>query len=217
MTQRGSESTLGDLVANALRDGLPADQGNPDIGIVNPGGLRDELLYAGSTASNAANTDGVVTYAEANSVLPFVNNIWTIQLTGKQLKSVLEQQWQPTGADRPYLALGLSDNVRVTQNADNPVGSRITSVLIDGVPLDNAKTYTVSTFSFLGTGGDNFTAFKEGKAKDTGLVDRDVWVGYLKKAGTVSPSFARQEVQARNMPRSVKPNKKVTFRTFGST
>ena len=90
---------------------------------------------------------------------------------------MLEQQWQPTGADRPYLALGLSDNVRVTQNADNPVGSRITSVLINGVPLDNAKTYTVSTFSFLGTGGDNFTAFKDGKAKDTGLVDRDVWVG----------------------------------------
>jgi 5'-nucleotidase len=213
--QRGSESTLGDLVANALRDGLPAAQGNPDIGIVNPGGLRDELLYAGSPASNPANTDGVVTYAEANSVLPFVNNIWTIQLTGKQLKSVLEQQWQPTGADRPYLALGLSDNVRVTQNADNPVGSRITSVLIDGVPLDNTKTYTVSTFSFLGTGGDNFTAFKDGKAKDTGLVDRDVWVGWLKKASTRSPNFARQQVQMRNMPRSVEPNKKVTFRVFG--
>ena len=69
----------------------------------------------------------------------------------------------------------------MTQNADNAVGSRITSVLIDGVPLDNTKTYTVSTFSFLGTGGDNFTAFKDGKAKDTGLVDRDVWVGWLKK------------------------------------
>ena len=73
---------------------------------MNPGGLRDELLYAGSTATNPANTDGVVTYAEANAVLPFVNNIWLVQLTGKQLKSVLEQQWQPSGAQRPYLRAG---------------------------------------------------------------------------------------------------------------
>ena len=41
---RASESTLGDLVANALRDGLPADMGTADIGIVNPGGLRNGSL-----------------------------------------------------------------------------------------------------------------------------------------------------------------------------
>jgi 5'-nucleotidase len=209
---REQESTLGDLVANALRDGIPADQGKADLGIVNPGGLRDELLYAGNPAANPANTDGVVTYAEANGVLPFVNNIWLIQLTGKQLDAVLEQQWQPTGAARSFLALGLSDNVRVTQNPDNPVGSRITSVLVNGQPLSPTKTYTVSTFSFLGTGGDNFTAFTAGTAKDTGLVDRDLWIGYLQKAGTISPDFARQQVVAKNLPRSVKANKKYTFR-----
>ena len=122
-------------MANALRDGLPADIGKADLGIVNPGGLRAELLYAGDTSSNPANTDGVVTYAEANAVLPFVNNIWTVDLTGAQLKTVLEQQWQPrdgTVPSRPFLPLGLSDNVRVTQDASKPVGSRITSVLING-------------------------------------------------------------------------------------
>ena len=103
---RGSESALGDLVADALRDGIPAAQGKADLGIVNPGGLRDELLYAGSTATNPANTDGTVTYAEANAVLPFVNNIWLVQLTGKQLKNVLEQQWQPAGAARPVPRAG---------------------------------------------------------------------------------------------------------------
>ena len=69
-------------MADALRDGIPAAQGKADIGIVNPGGLRAELLYAGEPAANPANTDGVVTYAEANNVLPFVNNIWLVQLTG---------------------------------------------------------------------------------------------------------------------------------------
>jgi len=209
---REQESTLGDLVANALRDGIPADQGKADLGIVNPGGLRDELYFAGNPGANPANTDGVVTYAEANGVLPFVNNIWLVQLTGKQLKAVLEQQWQPSGASRAFLALGLSDNVRVIQNPSNPVGSRITSVLVNGEPMKSSTTYTVSTFSFLGTGGDNFTAFKEGTAKDTGLVDRDLWIGYLKQAGTIAPDFARQQAVAKNMKRSVKPNKKYHFR-----
>ena len=81
-TSAARSPTLGDLVADALRDGIPAAQGKADIGIVNPGGLRAELLYAGEPAANPANTDGVVTYAEANNVLPFVNNIWLVQLTG---------------------------------------------------------------------------------------------------------------------------------------
>jgi 5'-nucleotidase len=213
--ERGLESTLGDLVANALRDGIPASQGKPDLGIVNPGGLRDELRYAGEPAANPANTDGVVTYAEANQVLPFVNNVWLVSVTGRKLKQVLEQQWQPAGADRPFLALGLSDNVRVTQDASKPVGKRITSVIVNGQQVDPKKTYTVSTFSFLGEGGDNFTSFRDGKAKDTGLVDRDVWIGYLQGAGTVAPDFARQQVKAQNMKPSVKPNKKYHFRVSG--
>ncbi len=210
--ERGLESTLGDLVANALRDGLPANQGKADLGIVNPGGLRAELEYAGQPADNPANTNGVVTYAEANSVLPFVNNVWLVTLTGAQIKQVLEQQWQPAGADRPFLALGLSDNVRVTQDPSRPAGKRITSVVVDGRLIDSKKSYTVSTFAFLGEGGDNFTAFTGGKAKDTGLVDRDLWISYLKSAGTISPDFARQQVVATNMKRNVRPNKNYRFR-----
>lgn len=199
---RGAESTLGDLVANALRDGIPAEIAKPDLGIVNPGGLRADLLYAGAPASNPANTDGVITYAEANNVLPFVNNIWTVDLTGAELKKVLEQQWQPASAQRPYLHLGLSDNVEVTQDRTRPAGDRITSVRINDEWLDEKKVYKVSTFSFLGTGGDNFTAFKEGDAKDTGLVDRDLWIKYLRgtEARPVSPDFARQQVITENLP-----------------
>lgn len=208
---RASESTLGDLVANALRDGLPSDFGTADLGIVNPGGLRADLTYAGNTAQNPANTDGVVTYAEANAVLPFVNNIWTVKLTGASLKAVLEQQWQPDGSSRPFLALGLSDNVRVTQDATKPRGSRITSVVLNGQPLDPTKVYTVSTFSFLGTGGDNFGAFTQGTTADTGLVDRDLWISYLKSHPAISPDFARQQVVESGIPAAVQAGDQVSF------
>jgi 5'-nucleotidase len=198
---RGSESTLGDLVANSLRDGLPSDI-HADLGIVNPGGLREDLKFA---------PDGVVTYAEANAILPFVNNIWTVKLTGAQLKAVLEQQWQPDGAGRPFLALGLSDNVRVTQDPTKARGSRITSVILNGEPLDPAHVYTVSTFSFLGTGGDNFTAFAQGVTADTGLVDRDLWIDYLKTHPAIAPDFARQQVVESGLPSSVTAGQLVSF------
>jgi 5'-nucleotidase len=208
---RASESTMGDLVANALRDGLPADMGHADIGITNPGGLRAEFPYAGDTSSNPANTDGVVTYAEANNVLPFVNNIWTVDLKGSDLEQVLEEQWQPAGASRPFLNLGLSDNVQVTLDPSQPVGHRVTSVQIDGKPLDPDKTYTICTFSFLGTGGDNFSAFKNGTSHDTGLVDRDLWIQYLQSHPNLGPDFARQEVNESGMPAYVTGGEHVTF------
>ena len=203
---RASESTLGNLVANSLRDTLAEDRlGGADFGVVNPGGLRNELLYA---RSGAETTDGVVTYAEANAVLPFVNNLWTTTLTGEQVATMLEQQWQrdangnvPT---RPYLQLGLSDNVSYTYDASLPEGSRITSVTIDGEPLDPAADYRVGTFSFLATGGDNFRVFTEGAdTRDSGLVDRDAWIAYLRAHPGLSPDFARHAVAVSGAPDSV--------------
>ncbi len=209
---RGAESTLGDLVANSLRDGLPSDIGSADLGIVNPGGLRADLRYAaGDTTANPANTAGVVTYAEANAVLPFVNNVSLVSLTGTQLRSVLEEQWQPTGASRPFLALGLSDNVQVTQDATRPAGSRITSVIVNGTPLEATRTYTVSTFSFLAAGGDNFASFTRGATRDTGLVDRDLWIGYLRGHAGLAPDFARQQVAESGLPASVSAGQPVSF------
>jgi len=195
---RGSESTLGDTVAEALRSSV----GGADIGIVNPGGLRDELFYEGVEGSET-NHDGVVTFAEANAVLPFVNNVWTVDLTGAQLKQVLEQQDQPDGAQRPFLQLGVSENVKVVYDDTLPEGDRVASVLIDGQPLSLAKTYTVSTFSFLATGGDNFAAFTQGTGSDTGLVDRDVWIQHLGEHNPLSPDFARRQVYATGVPATV--------------
>lgn len=206
---RSRESALGDLVADALRDGV-RDFATPDLGITNSGGLRAELFYAGDVTSNPANTDGVVTYAEANAVLPFNNTVALVKLTGEQLRAVLEQQWQPAGSSRPYLQLGLSDNVRVTADPTAPAGSRITSVRIDGALLDPARIYTVSTLSFLAAGGDNFTAFADGDAVDTGLLDAQLWRDYLADHPSLAPDFARQQVFATGLPTAVTAGAPIT-------
>ena len=209
---RASESTLGNLVANALLDKLSEEEvGGAEIGVVNPGGLRAELCYS---------PDGVITYAEANGVLPFVNNLWTTTLTGAQFKTALEQQWQrdaqgniPT---RAYLQLGLSDNVTYTFDPTAPEGSHITSVTIDGEPLDPAAEYRIGSFSFLLQGGDNFRVFTQGTGtKDSGLIDRDAWIDYIKANSPLSPNFARHAVQVTNQPTAVAAGGPVSFDVAG--
>ncbi len=199
---RSAESTLGDLVASSLRDTLAsAERGGAQIGVVNPGGLRAELFYA---------PDGVITYAEANAVLPFVNNLWTTTLTGAQVKTLLEQQWQtlPDGTvpSRPYLQLGLSDNVTYTYDAARTQGDHITSVTVDGAPLDAAASYRIGTFSFLAQGGDNFRVLAQGSVTtDSGLIDRDAWIAYLQAHPNLAPDFARQAVGLPALPATVAP------------
>nr|WP_307858304.1 ExeM/NucH family extracellular endonuclease [Cellulomonas fulva] len=211
---RASESTLGNLVANSLRETLADEaRGGADIGVVNPGGLRGELLYA---RSGAETQDGVVTYAEANAVLPFVNNLWTTTLTGDQVVTMLEQQWQtnPDGTvpSRPYLQLGLSDNVSYTYDPAAGQGEHITSVTIDGEPLDPEAEYRIGTFSFLATGGDNFRVFTEGAdARDSGLIDRDAWIAYLQSHDDLAPDFARHAVAVTDQPSEVFAGDAVTF------
>lgn len=212
-TDRSAESTLGGLVGNALRDGLPDEFGVADLGIVNPGGLRDDLLFAGNTSSNPANTDGVVTYAEANNVLPFVNNIWLVDITGADLMGVLEQQF-PSAARTTTLQLGVSDNVNITTDPAAPEGERVTGAWIDGVAVDPTETYTVSTFNFLATGGDSFTSFQAGTARDTGLVDRDLWIGYLQdslEGEAIAPDFAKRQVEVPGLPATVTPGEEVSL------
>ncbi|AEE45785.1 ExeM/NucH family extracellular endonuclease [Cellulomonas fimi] len=209
---RSKESTLGGLVANSLLDTLSSpERGGADIGVVNPGGLRNELFFA---------PDGVITYAEANAVLPFVNNLWTTTLTGAQVKTMLEQQWQTnrdgTIPSRPYLQLGLSSNVTYTYDPAAALGSHITSVTVNGAPLDLDAEYRVGTFSFLAQGGDNFRVFEDGAdTADSGLIDRDAWIAYLQAHPNLSPDFARQAVGLADVPTTVEAGAGLAFAVTG--
>lgn len=209
---RAKQSTLGNLVADSLVSSLSAaDRGGAQIGLVNPGGLRAELLRG---------DDGIITYSEANAVLPFVNNLWTTTLTGAQVKAALEEQWQ-TNADgtipsRPYLQLGVSKNVSYTYDASASQGSRITGVWIDGVPLDPAASYRVGSFSFLLQGGDNFRTLAKGTdTRDSGLIDRDAWIQYLKANPSLSPAFASRSAQVTGLPATAAAGSTVGFRVSG--
>jgi 5'-nucleotidase len=209
---RASSSTLGGLVADSLLASLKdPSAGGAEIGVVNPGGLRSELYYA---------PDGTVTYAEANAVLPFVNNLWTTSLTGAQVKAMLEQQWQRDDAgnvpSRPYLQLGTSSNLAYTFDSTRPEGDRITSVRVNGSPIDPQRSYRVGTFSFLAQGGDNFHVFKSGTdTRDSGMIDRDAWISYLTANSPVSPDFAKRSAEVQGAPSSVAAGQQLSITVQG--
>ena len=187
---RGGESTIGNFIADVQL--WAAQQAGADIAVINPGGIRANLKYL----SSGTEGDGVVTYEEAANVQSFANTIMVTKLTGAQVYTMLEQQWQPTGASRPFLKLGVSDGLDYTYDPTAAAGSRILDVTLDGVALDRAGIYTVAANSFLMGGGDNFTVFKSGSGtRDTGWVDLDGMVQYFEASGwPVAPDAVQRAI-----------------------
>ncbi|GAB3195184.1 hypothetical protein GCM10027062_01520 [Nocardioides hungaricus] len=171
---RGGESTLGNLVAEAQRWAAGAQ-----IGFMNPGGLRADLVGMAEGGYPAP-----VTYRQAADVQPFANTLVNIELTGAQIEQVLEEQWQPASASRPFLRLGSSAGFGYTYD---PVAREVTAMYLDGTPLAGDRTYTVAVNSFLAGGGDDFPTFTEGVQRDTGQVDLQAMVDYLKEFASAQP------------------------------
>ncbi|CAM3243632.1 bifunctional UDP-sugar hydrolase/5'-nucleotidase [Nocardioides dubius] len=189
---RGRESTLGNLVAEVQRAQTPAALGGAEIAFMNPGGLRKDMVGTG----------GRLTYRQAADVQPFANTLVRMELTGAQIKAVLEEQWQPAGASRPFLRLGVSEGFTYTYDPAKAKGARITRIWLDDVPLSPSATYAVTVNSFLASGGDNFTTLASGtNKKDTGVTDLQAMVDYLDgRAEPLTPDFTQHAV-------GVSPNK----------
>ena len=170
------ESTLGNVIADSQR----AIMGT-DFAFMNPGGIRADL------------DQGEITWGEAYNVQPFGNSIVTMDMTGKQIKDALEQQW--SGSYPKMLQIsGLS----YIWEKDAPIGQRIVEITDEnGNPLNPEQSYRVAVNNFLATGGDGFTEFKEGINVVTGPTDLETMVEYIKNfEGSISaPEQNRIEVR----------------------
>ncbi|MGV8970503.1 MAG: ExeM/NucH family extracellular endonuclease [Microbacteriaceae bacterium] len=194
---RGGESTLGNLIADVQL--LATEDLGAEVAIMNPGGIRTNLLYASSGAidnqGNPVDPDGNVTFKEAANVQPFANTLVTLDLTGAQLKQILEEQWQPAGLSRPFLKLGLSEGFTYTYDPAALAGSRVSAVFLNGELLAADRVVRVVTNSFLSTGGDQFLTFAAGTNRaDSGRVDLEAFVDYFATNSPVSPDFRQRSV-----------------------
>jgi 5'-nucleotidase len=172
------ENPLGNLIADAqLADTDDADRGDADIALMNPGGVRADLVFDAPPG-----TGGAVTYGEAFSVQPFNNIVTTNTFTGAQLLDVLKDQWCGPVAEAQVVLLPSStltytyNRTTATAISDTPCAGAlnpVSNVRINGVALDTAATYRLTTNNFLADGGDGFQSLRAGTNR-TSLPDFDV-------------------------------------------
>ena len=170
-----SESNLGDLVADALREDAGAD-----IGLVNAGAIRGDRLYPA----------GPLTRRTLIAMHPFGNVNCEIAVTGRVLLAALNSGASklPTGAGQFPQVSGLTMKV----NPRAPPGNRVTGVLVNAQPLDLEKTYTVALPDYVLKGGDSYTMFANARVligPESGNLIVAALEKYVAAKGTLSPGI----------------------------
>lgn len=182
------ERPLGDLIADAQLAATAApDKGGAVIALMNSGGIRADLAYPQSGSEG----DGVVTYAEAFAVQPFNNLMVTMDLTGQQLLTTLQQQFTGINAASPRY-LQISANMHWTADLSQTGANRVvaSSITINGAPLDLTATYRVTVNNFLAGGGDGYLELANGTNLLVGDLDIDAFVAYLTANSSPSTPIA---------------------------
>ncbi|MFJ7768779.1 bifunctional metallophosphatase/5'-nucleotidase [Streptomyces sp. NPDC097107] len=172
----GTESPLGDLIADAqLAYGRTQDP-ETDLALMNPGGIRAPLTYTATGAEG----DGVVTYAEGFTVQPFANTVNLKDYTGAQLIQVLKEQVSGPNEAAPKI-LQISSGLTYTLDLTRTGADRVVtdSIRLNGSPVDENATYRVASNSFLAGGGDGFPTLGEGANELVGTDDLTALEEYL--------------------------------------
>lgn len=173
----GGDSPMGDVIADSMLAAMAPQQAV--AAFMNPGGVR-----AGLAA-------GPITYEQAYTAEPFGNQVVALQLTGQQVLSLLEQQWDNVSKPGVLSVAGIT----YAYDGGAPKGHKVIgdSVRIGGQPLNPVALYRVATNNFLASGGDGFTVFTQGRDTLVGPIDLDALESYLKAQGSVQPPGARVE------------------------
>ena len=183
----GSESPLGDLIADAqLAHGKQLDP-ETDLALMNPGGIRAPLTYA----AKAGEGDGVVTYAEGFTVQPFANTVNLQDFTGAQVVQALKEQVSGPNEASPKV-LQVSSGLTYTLDLTKSGADRVVtdSIKLNGAAIDPAATYRVATNSFLAGGGDGFPTLGQGTNDVVGSDDLTALEQYLTANSSASNPIA---------------------------
>ena len=173
-TVRLGEAAIGNLIADAMRDGV-----NADIGFANGGGIRAGKIYTPGT---------IITRRDMLLEMPFGNVVVKLKLTGAQIWEALENgvsQVENIAGRFPQVS-----GVSFTYNPKAQGGSRVVSAKIGGQPLNKGRSYTVATNNYAASGGDGYKVLKKGEvlinASGATLLASMV-MDYIKAKGSVSP------------------------------
>ncbi len=169
---RAEESTMGNLIADAMRAATGAD-----IAIMNGGGIRGDTTYDAGRK---------LTRRDILTELPFGNVTVVTELPGSQVLLALENGVSQVekGAGRFAQVSGLS----YAFDASAEPGARVSEVMVGGAALEADKVYKVAVNDYILGGGDGYASLGGGRLVTDGptgsLVANDV-MAYVEKLGSV--------------------------------
>ena len=155
LTKKLPESTMGNWTADALISGIQRANMEGDFAICNYGGMRVSVI-----------TPGPLTMGEIFELSPFDNMIMVVDMPGNYVDSLFQLAASRGGWP-------VSKEIRMKMK-----DGKMTSCLINGKPLDPAKTYKVVTPDYVANGGDDARFMVGLKRVQSGFLQRDLIVQY---------------------------------------
>lgn len=149
-----------------------------DLTIQNSGGVRADI------------NPGKMTYNDAYTLLPFGNTLYLFEMSGKEVKQVLEDALEFALVGGSTGAFPYGAGVRFEANQyKNDKGERIIKIEVqdaktkEWLPLDMNKMYKVGTNAYIAGGKDGYTTFgkiqKQRGGEDTYLPDAESLIKFI--------------------------------------
>lgn len=173
------EQVLGNLIADAQLAATRAPAaGGARIAFMNPDGVRADIVPG---------ADGAVTYGQLFTAQPFGNDLVVKSFTGRQIRALLEQQFEGAHSVTAPKVLLTSSTLRYGYDLSRPAGERIVDPRVEGAPLADGAVYRVTMNSFLASGGDDFPLFVDGTDPFVGPQDIDALEAYVAASDALTP------------------------------
>ena len=175
---RTGETNLGNLIADIMKH--YGDEA--DIGLMNSGSIRKSI------------SKGPITIQDVLEVYTFNNWIVTVEMTGGELKEVLEHSvsFYPDAAGGFLQVSGIS----FTFDPEQPVGSRVVEIIFEDNPVEDDDVFYVATTNMVARGGDGYEMLGNlpmSRLQDLYTWDftmvRDAVLEYFQEMGTVDPTI----------------------------
>lgn len=173
LEKRQPSGSLNNFMADALlqmaREKINA---NVNIAMVNYGGIRLTQLPAGN-----------ITRGKIFELMPFDNYLIVQEMKGDVLQSLLDLIAERGG----WAIAGANFQIQ---------NKRAVNVLIEGKPIDAAKTYFVANSDYVANGGDNANMLKNIPQQNKGYLMRDALIDYVEKNKTLTANDEKRITNA---------------------
>lgn len=165
------ESSIGNLLTDFMREASGSD-----IAFLNSGAIRADLRA------------GDITLEQLINVYPFADNLTVIQLTGKQIKELIEYS-----LTLPY-GIGQVSGLKIKYDSSKKEMNRLIDIKFKNNDLINSKKYTIATSGYLSKGGDGFFIFTRGTLLEDSLPFQDALYKGFKEASIIKPPLEGRQL-----------------------